>query len=53
MTLSGQIVSLGTNGVGISNANGESDLTVNDQSTLANGAVILPASSNNSGFYGN
>ena len=53
VTLSGQIVSLGTNGVGISNANGESDLTVNDQSTLANGAVILPASSNNSGFYGN
>ena len=49
----GQIVSLGTAGVGLSNATGESDLTVNDKSTSANGAVILPGSANNSGFYGN
>ena len=53
VTLSGTIVSLGTAGVGLSNATGESDLTVNDKSTSANGAVILPGSANNSGFYGN
>jgi fibronectin-binding autotransporter adhesin len=53
VTLNGTIVSLGTFGDGIGNESSISALTINDTSSKANGAVILPASANNSGFYGN
>ncbi len=53
VTLNGQVVSLGTFGVGLGNATGVSDLTVNDLSTNANGIVVLPASANNANFFGN
>jgi fibronectin-binding autotransporter adhesin len=53
VTLNGQIVSLGTAGNGLGNATGESDLTINDTSTSANGVLLLPGSANNSNFYGN
>jgi autotransporter-associated beta strand protein len=53
VTLGGQIVSLGTAGNGLGNATGESDLTINDTSTSANGVLLLPGSANNSNFYGN
>ncbi len=52
-TLNGQIVSLGTNGSGLGNESGESDLTIEDTSSSANGVLILPGSANNSGFFGN
>ena len=52
-TLNGQIVSLGTNGSGLGNESGESDLTIEDASSSANGVLILPGSANNSGFFGN
>jgi autotransporter-associated beta strand protein len=53
VTLNGQIASLGTNGVGIGNATGFSDLTVEDNSSSANGVLKLSQTANNSGFYGN
>jgi fibronectin-binding autotransporter adhesin len=52
VTLNGQIVSLGTAGTGLGNESGVSALTINDTSTSGNGVLVLPASANNSGFYG-
>ena len=51
VTLNGPIVSLGVNGVGIGNAAGESDLTIDDLSAAADGTLIL--SQNSPNFYGN
>ncbi len=51
--LTGQIVSLGGGGDGLSNQTGESDITVEDNSTAGNGVLILPASASNPYFYGN
>ncbi len=53
LTLNGQIVSLGTNGIALGNATGVSDLTIDDTSTNANGVVVLPTTANNPNFYGN
>ena len=50
VTLTGQLVSLGTNGVGLGNATGVSDLTIDDNSGSI-GKLILSTSSPN--FYGN
>jgi len=50
-TLTGQIVSLGTNGVGLGNATGMSDLTIDDTSASQKGVLILSTASPN--FYGN
>ncbi|WP_158811725.1 autotransporter domain-containing protein [Beijerinckia sp. L45] len=49
-TLSGPIVSLGVNNIGIGNASGASDLTIDDNSANL-GVLVL--SGNNSLFYGN
>jgi autotransporter-associated beta strand protein len=49
-TLAGQIVSLGANGVGLGNATGVSDLTIDDNSSNK-GVLILSTASPN--FYGN
>ena len=49
-TLTGQIVSLGVNGVGIGNATGFSDLTIDDNANN-NGVLILSTASPN--FFGN
>ena len=51
VTLSGSIVSVGSNGVGLGSATGESDLSINDSSSGAKGVVIVTG--NNAGFYGN
>ena len=51
VTLNGQILSLGTNGTGIGNATGFSDLTIDDLSTPDNGKLILSTASPY--FYGN
>lgn len=51
VTLTGQIVSLGTAGVGIGNATGVSDLTIDDLSAAGNGKLTLSAASPY--FYGN
>jgi len=51
VTLTGQLVSLGTAGVGIGNATGVSDLTIDDNSTANNGKLILSTPSPL--FYGN
>jgi autotransporter-associated beta strand protein len=54
VTLTGQIVSVGSDGTGIGNTTGVSDFTVNDTSTGAKGVVtIAPATGSNSLFYGN
>ncbi len=54
ITLTGQIVSLGANGVGIGNTTGVSDFTINDTSASANGTVVLaPSTGSNAQFYGN
>ena len=54
ITLTGQIVSLGANGVGIGNTTGVSDFTINDTSASANGKVVLaPSTGSNAQFYGN
>ena len=50
-TLTGQLVSLGTAGIGIGNASGFSDLTIDDLSSASNGRAILSTASPN--FYGN
>ena len=52
-TFSGTIISLGTNGSGLGNETGASDITVNDTSSGAKGVFILPGASNNANFYGN
>ena len=50
VTLTGQLVSLGSNGIGLGNATGVSDLTIDD--TAGNkGVLILSTASPN--FYGN
>jgi autotransporter-associated beta strand protein len=49
-TLTGQLVSLGSNGVGLGNATGVSDLTIDDNSANK-GVLILSTASPN--FYGN
>ncbi|MDR3461360.1 MAG: ParB-like protein [Beijerinckiaceae bacterium] len=51
VTLTGQIVSLGTKGVGIGNATGISDLTIDDLSGPGNGKLTLSTASPY--FYGN
>ena len=54
LTLTGQLYSVGAISEGISNATGDGDLTVEDNSTNANGKLILaPASGSNPNFYGN
>ena len=54
VTLTGQIVSLGTNGDGLGNATGVSDFTINDTSKSALGVVVLaPSSGSNAMFDGN
>jgi autotransporter-associated beta strand protein len=50
-TLSGQIVSLGSNGVGLGNATGVSDLTIDDTSASQKGVLTLSTASPD--FYGN
>jgi autotransporter-associated beta strand protein len=50
-TLTGQIVSLGSNGVGLGNATAVSDLTIDDTSSSQKGVLILSTASPN--FYGN
>jgi len=50
-TLNGQLVSLGSNGVGLGNATGVSDLTIDDTSASGKGVLILSTASPN--FYGN
>jgi autotransporter-associated beta strand protein len=51
VTLTGQLASLGTDGVGIGNAYGESDLTIDDLSSQDAGKLILSTPSPY--FYGN
>ena len=51
VTLGGPLVSLGTNDVALGNANGESDLTIDDLSAGDNGKLNLSTASPN--FYGN
>ena len=51
VTLGGQLVSLGTNGNGLGNATGISDLTIDDLSAGNNGKLILSTASPN--FFGN
>ncbi len=54
LTLTGPIVSLGAISTGISNATGEADLTVEDNSSKGNGVLVLaPSSGGNPNFYGN
>jgi autotransporter-associated beta strand protein len=50
-TLTGQLVSLGSNGVGLGNATGVSDLTIDDNSASQKGVLILSTASPN--FFGN
>ena len=53
VTLTGQIVSLGSDGTGIGNTTGVSDFTVNDTSSGAKGVVVIaPSTGSNSQFYG-
>ncbi len=54
-TFTGPIVSVGSDGTGIGNTTGVSDITVNDTSTGAKGVFYLrpTTSSQNAGFYGN
>jgi fibronectin-binding autotransporter adhesin len=51
VTLNGPLVSVGTNGVALGNADGESPLTIDDLSTADNGKLILSTPSPY--FYGN
>ena len=51
VTLNGPLVSVGTNGVGLGNADGESPLTIDDLSTANNGKLVLSTPSPY--FYGN
>jgi outer membrane autotransporter protein len=53
LTLTGQIVSLGTAGVGLGNANGVSDLTINGASNTTSTVVLAPSSGSNPLFFGN
>ena len=54
VSLTGPLVSVGTGGVGIGNATGNSDFTINDSSGAANGVLTLaPSSGGNPLFYGN
>jgi len=54
VTLTGQIVSVGSDGTGDGNTTGVSDFTINDTSTAANGVVVIaPTTGSNSMFYGN
>ena len=54
LTLTGPIVSLGAISTGISNATGEADFTVEDNSSKGNGVLVLaPSSGGNPNFYGN
>jgi fibronectin-binding autotransporter adhesin len=53
-TLTGTIVSVGSNGTGIGAATGVSDLTVADTSSGSKGVLVLaPSSGSNANFYGN
>lgn len=51
VSLTGQLISLGTNGVGIGNATGMSDLTIDDLSSAGTGKLTLSTASPY--FYGN
>ena len=51
VTLTGQLVSLGTDGVGLGNATGMSDLTIDDTQRPTRASLILSTASPN--FYGN
>jgi outer membrane autotransporter protein len=55
VTLTGQLVSLGTNGVGLGNATGVSDLTIDDDSGVSAGSNIskLILSTASPDFFGN
>jgi fibronectin-binding autotransporter adhesin len=53
-TLTGTIISVGSNGSGIGAATGVSDLRVADTSTGSKGVLVLaPTSGSNANFYGN
>jgi fibronectin-binding autotransporter adhesin len=53
-TLTGTIVSVGSNGTGIGAAIGVSDLTIADTSSGSKGVLVLaPTSGSNANFYGN
>jgi fibronectin-binding autotransporter adhesin len=51
VTLTGQLVSLGSNGFGLGNATGVSDFTIDDNSASQKGVLILSTASPN--FFGN
>jgi autotransporter-associated beta strand protein len=53
LTLTGQIVSLGTNGVALSNATGTGDLTINGLSNSTSKVVLAPSIGGNPLFFGN
>jgi len=55
LTYTGQLISLGTVGVGIGNATGISDLTITDSSKVGGGVFVLGgnAAYSNPNFYGN
>ena len=53
LTLTGQIVSLGTAGTGLGNATGISDITINGASNSTSKVVLAPSSGGNPLFYGN
>ncbi|MGC1776384.1 MAG: autotransporter domain-containing protein [Xanthobacteraceae bacterium] len=52
-TLNGPILSLGTFGDGLGNESSISALTIEDTSSGSKGVLVLPASANNSDYYGN
>ena len=53
ITLTGEIYSMGAISEGLSNADGEAGITVEDTSSSANGVLILAGSDSNPYFYGN
>ncbi|MBV8748061.1 MAG: autotransporter-associated beta strand repeat-containing protein, partial [Xanthobacteraceae bacterium] len=53
-TLTGTIISLGSDGTGLGTTSGASDFTVEDTSSGAKGVIVLaPTSGSNANFYGN
>ena len=53
-TLTGTIISVGSNGTGIGAATGVSDLTIADTSSGSKGVLLVaPTSGSNANFYGN
>ncbi|HTH96607.1 MAG TPA: ParB-like protein, partial [Stellaceae bacterium] len=53
LTLTGPLYSVGALSTGISNQTGENDITVEDNSSSANGKLVLPSTDNNPNFRGN